>query len=189
MSAAERMAGGALRRHGAFDAPTTITIERLADPVIDQVGQHVTSRYCELFWLPTIGPSALWLLRHAAYHTAGGPYVVDVETLGRCLGLGDSVAKNAPLPRTLARLAVFDCAARGGSTWHLRDHLPMLPGRYQQRLPNVLQVAHDLLLQDVPAESAADAPDELEASWAAYEAWLDARYADEEALAAGECPR
>ena len=58
------------------------TIERLPDPLIEEHGHHVTSRYCEEFWLPTIGPSALWLLRHVSRHTETGPYVVDVEVLG-----------------------------------------------------------------------------------------------------------
>lgn len=35
----------------------------LNDPVIDTVGHQPRSTYAETYWLPVIGPSALWALR------------------------------------------------------------------------------------------------------------------------------
>jgi hypothetical protein len=127
-----------------------VTIERLADPVLDEHGSHVTSRYCETFWLPVIGPSALWLLRHAAIHTEQGAYTVDVDTLARSIGLGGAHGAHAPIVRTLNRLDDF----RGGvggwrTTWALRTHLPPLTARQAERLPEPLRAAHEALLERV----------------------------------------
>jgi hypothetical protein len=46
--------------------PTTLTIRPWTDPVIDTLGYDPRSRYVETFWLPTLGPTALLLLRHLA---------------------------------------------------------------------------------------------------------------------------
>lgn len=126
---------------------TVVVIDRLADPVIEAAGQHVSSAYCETFWLPVIGPTALWLLRHAAARTADGPYAVDVEVLGKSLGVGGAYSKSSPLHRTFDRLKRFECADGGWSTtWRLRTHLPQLPRRQLVRLPDVLQRQHADLL-------------------------------------------
>ena len=46
--------------------PATLTIQPWPDPVIDTVGHDPRSAYVETFWLPTLGPTALLLLRHLA---------------------------------------------------------------------------------------------------------------------------
>lgn len=125
-----------------------ITIERLDDEALEAIGAPVTSRYCEVFWLPVIGPSALWLLRHAVMHTVDGPYTVDVDTLARSLGLGAARGIHSPLVRTLNRLVQFRCATGGWqtATWKMRTHLPALTDHRLARLPDVLRQAHDELL-------------------------------------------
>lgn len=123
-------------------------IEAWPDQIIDDVGQHVASAYCETFWLPIIGPTALWLLRAAARHTAEGPWAVDVEALGRSLGVGGSFGRHSLLHRTFDRLKRFECADGGWSTtWRLRTHLPPLARRHLARLPEPLQRQHDVLLR------------------------------------------
>ena len=46
--------------------PATLTIHPWPDPVIDTLGYDPRSRYVETFWLPTLGPTVLLLLRHLA---------------------------------------------------------------------------------------------------------------------------
>src|SRR5581483_5048039 len=52
----------------AQEAPMDETIRILPwhDPVIDTLGHDPRARYPERFWLPTLGPSALFLIRHLA---------------------------------------------------------------------------------------------------------------------------
>ena len=119
-----------------------VTIERLVDPVVDDIGVPVTSRYCEVFWLPILGPSAMWMLRHCAYHTAGGPYVVDVDTLARSLGLGGGTGVHGPVRRTLTRLIAFHCASGGVNRYAVRSSLGPVPRSALGRLPESLRAAH-----------------------------------------------
>ncbi len=46
--------------------PATLLIKPWNDPVVDTLGHDPRSRYVETFWLPTLGPTALLLLRHLA---------------------------------------------------------------------------------------------------------------------------
>lgn len=125
-----------------------VVIEALRDPVIEHAGLHVSSLYAETFWLPVIGPTALWLLRAAARHTTDGPWTVETDGLGKALGLGGSFSKHSPLHRAFDRLKRFGCADGGWSTtWRLATHLPPLPRRHLDRLPEDLQRQHALLLR------------------------------------------
>jgi hypothetical protein len=40
----------------------TIVVVPWVDPVVDAAGASLFSRYVELYWLPVLGPSALWIL-------------------------------------------------------------------------------------------------------------------------------
>ena len=46
--------------------PTAIRVTPWPDPVLDVIGHDPRSWYAETFWLPTLGPTALLLLRHLA---------------------------------------------------------------------------------------------------------------------------
>ena len=41
----------------------TLVVVPWLDPIVDEVGFDVFSRYAEMFWLPIMGPSALWIQR------------------------------------------------------------------------------------------------------------------------------
>lgn len=124
---------------------TLITLERLNDPVVEQHGYHVTSRYVETFWLPTLGPTAIWLLRHAAYR-ATDRQVRHLDELGACIGVNLHSIEN-----TLNRLARFDCAVeRSPLVWSLRTHLGPLPLRNVKRLPDTLRALHAVVASDAP---------------------------------------
>lgn len=125
---------------------STITIARLTDPVVDRHGFSVASDYTEKFWLPTLGPTATWLLRHIAPHTEGGAeYEVDVDTLGRSVGLVDP--KGEKLAATLRRLETFGHGRQRGAThWRVRAFLAPLTRRQVDHLPEQLRHEHDVFM-------------------------------------------
>ena len=127
----------------------TVTLHRLDDSVIDRVGPHVTSLYVETFWLPVLGPTCIWLLRLAERQTLAGPYVADVETLGKRLGVGGGLTNNTPLMRSLNRLRAFGAAVRrGDDEWRIRTHLAQLNERKIRQLPDALQQEHALFVSE-----------------------------------------
>ena len=101
--------GGAARRERESLPGGPITLDRLDDPIVEGVGEHVTSPYVETFWLPRLGPSATWMLRLAARLTVDGPVEIDPDVLGRSLGISGPHGA----ARALARLVDFYCAVGG----------------------------------------------------------------------------
>ena len=120
-----------------------LTITTWNDPVIEAVGHHVRSVYVETFWLPTLGPSATWLIRRLACWLEADRACATVELpeLAVELGLGAGTGRSSPIIRTLARLAQFQAAAPAGDAFAVRRHLAPLPRRLASQLPNRLAVA------------------------------------------------
>ena len=124
----------------------TIRILPWSDPVVDTLGHDPRSPYPERFWLPTLGPTALLLLRHVAYRfdRAPGGFVLELGEASRCLGLGDRRGRNSPLTRSLSRIVQFDLAAeKEEGTLAVRRHLPPINRRHVRRLPPSVQEEHD----------------------------------------------
>ena len=121
-------------------------VEPWLDPVIDELGHDPRSAYVETFWLPVLGPSTTWLLRHLTTRLEESPAGVelDVEETARSLGLGERLGPNAPFARTLKRCVDFGMAEWRGS-FHLavRRRLPPLARRHLRRLPESLQARHE----------------------------------------------
>ena len=123
-------------------AGTWLRVQPWRDSVIDQVGYDTRSRYVETFWLPVLGPSCVWLLRHFTTRLEELPdgVVLDVEETARALGLGERLGPNAPFARTVKRCVDFDMAE-----WHapevlaVRLRLPPLARRHIRRLPESLK--------------------------------------------------
>ncbi len=92
--------------------PATLLIKPWNDPVVDTLGHDPRSRYVETFWLPTLGPTALLLLRHLADRFDRTPDGVEltVSDTSHALGLGQRDGDSSPLVRTLRRLTQFDLA-------------------------------------------------------------------------------
>ena len=123
-----------------------IRVERWLDPVIDEVGHDPRSAYVETFWLPVLGPSTIWLLRHLATRLEESPEGIDLdlEETARALGLGERLSQNAPFARTLKRCVDFDMADwRGPQQLAVRVRLPPLSRRHLRRLPESLQARHE----------------------------------------------
>src|SRR5947209_4676432 len=90
-----------------------LRIVPLVDSVIENVGYEPRSLYAETYWLPVIGPSAMWALRRlSAWAEAESSGVeVPLSELAHELGLGGGTGRNSPMVRTLARLVVFQLAS------------------------------------------------------------------------------
>lgn len=132
-------------------APDPIRVRPWPDPVIDTLGHDPRSLYVERFWLPTLGPTTLVLLRHLAhrFERAGAEdadTVVDlpVSPTARTLGLGPRDGRNSPLRRSLARLVQFGLAhPRADATLSVRRSVPPVNRRHVRRLPEELEAEHD----------------------------------------------
>jgi hypothetical protein len=115
------------------------------DPVRDAVGHDPRSWYVETFWLPTLGPTALLLLRHLADRFDTNPKGVQlpVADTAAALGLGARDGQSSPLIRSLARLQQFELACSDGDTTiAVRTTLPPVHRRHVRRLPTALQAQH-----------------------------------------------
>jgi len=146
----------------------TIRILPWHDPVIDTLGHDPRAPYPEKFWLPTLGPSALFLIRYLAdrFDTEPAGFDLALAEVSRCLGLGDRIGRSSTIARSLGRLVQFDLATypsgdadaadgggsgdRGGDggagaagALHVRRHLPPINRRHVRRLPASRQAEHD----------------------------------------------
>jgi hypothetical protein len=127
----------------------TIHIRPWPDAVIDTLGHDPRAPYPETYWLPTLGPTALALLRLIAYRFDRRPdgFVLDLAETSRCLGLGEREGRNSPVARSLARLVQFDLAtADGDAALAVRRLVPPINRRHVRRLPASLQGEHDALV-------------------------------------------
>lgn len=125
--------------------PATLKIVPWSDPLIDCVGYDPRSRYVETFWLPTLGPTSVLLLRHLAARFEHHPEGIDlpVAATSQALGLGSGDGNSSPIVRTLNRLATFDLACDDGRGTHaVRRHIPPVNPRHIRRLPQAIQEEH-----------------------------------------------
>jgi hypothetical protein len=135
--------------------PSAVTIIPWPDPVIDTLGFDPRSLYVERFWLPTLGPTSVLLLRHLAARLDHEPdgFELAVADTSQALGLGAREGNSSPLVRSLARLVQFDVACDDGrGTLAVRRHVPPVNRRHVRRLPVALQAAHDDWVQAQLAE-------------------------------------
>jgi hypothetical protein len=123
----------------------TIRIRPWEDPVIDTLGFDPRSAYCERFWLPSLGPTALLLMRRfaACFDEHPDGTEVDLPELARSLGLGTGPGPNAPIGRTISRLEQFDLVHEVDRCLAVRRRLPPINRRHVRRLPVPLQRAHE----------------------------------------------
>lgn len=126
--------------------PGTVHIRPWPDPVIDTLGHDPRSLYVEMFWLPTLGPTSLLLLRRLAASLEQRPDGLDLPLAdtSRSLGLGDREGPSSPLWRSLSRLVQFDLARpENENELAVRLRVPPVNRRHVRRLPPDLQQAHE----------------------------------------------
>ena len=121
-----------------------LTVRALDDSVIEALGHEAESEYAETYWLPVIGPTALWALRRLTRWLESAPegYPLALAPFARELGLGDGVGRTSPVVRSLARLVTFGMAEVRGGQLLVRRKVPPLARRHLQRLPGHLAVEH-----------------------------------------------
>lgn len=128
-------------------APSVLTVRAWEDPVLDRLGHDPRSLYCERFWLPMLGPSAVLLARQLADGLERAPdgYEVPAEHAARSLGLGAKGGRRGPFGRTVLRLAQFRVVHFDERTGVLlaRRRLPGLSRTQVHKLPVGLQAAHE----------------------------------------------
>src|SRR3546814_20896638 len=106
-----------------------LSVVEWADPVVEAAGHPVRSVYVETFWLPTLGPTAMWLLRRLSAWLEAKPDGISVELpeLAQELGLGANVGRSSPVTRPLARLLRFPSEAPAGHALSVRPFPPPPP--------------------------------------------------------------
>ncbi len=131
-------------------------IECWSDPLVEAFGHDPRSAYVERFWLPVLGPSTTWLLRHFASQLDRHPVgcTLDVHETARALGLGEHSSRRGPFLRTISRAIDFEMAVvRGSRRLAVRRALPPLARRHLIRLPEALRAEHERLEADDSLES------------------------------------
>lgn len=116
------------------------------DPVVEATGIDPRAAYVEQFWLPVLGPTAVWLLRRIADRFDAEPtgFDLDLDRTAVCLGIGGLDSRHAPLRRALRRCARFRLVwPRGPSEVAVRRAVGPLPRRLLDRLPEDLRADHD----------------------------------------------
>lgn len=136
---------------------TPIVVVAVRNPILEALGHRPTSQYAEQFWLPTIGPSALWAQRRLTAGFTGGrnSYTVDLAELGRAIGLGGGTGRNSPVVRTVARLVDFHLAEIVDERLGVAMMLPPLSRRQAMRLPEHLATRHQELARADTRQSTA----------------------------------
>jgi hypothetical protein len=126
--------------------PATITVKPWLDPVVDVLGHDPRSRYVETFWLPTLGPTAVLLLRHLADRFDRTPEGLEltVADTSHALGVGQRDGASSPIVRTLRRLVQFDLACEDpmSDLIAVRRTIPPVAARHLRRLPADVQAQH-----------------------------------------------
>jgi hypothetical protein len=119
------------------------------DPVIEQCGYDMRSRYVELFWLGVLGPTATWFLRRCADTFDDYPdgFRSHLDDFATALGLSYATGRHSPFARAVQRCVMFGMAhhvdRNSFPTIAVRLWAPSLPVRHLARLPEGLRIAHD----------------------------------------------
>ncbi len=125
---------------------TALHVEPWVDPVLDDLGHDPRSLYCERFWLPLLGPSAVMLARQLADGLERTPtgYDLPAEHAARGLGLGAGDGRRSSFQRTVRRLAQFRVVHLDETSGRMlaRRRLPALTRAQVEKLPGPLRHAH-----------------------------------------------
>jgi hypothetical protein len=134
---------------------SSIAVEPWTDPVVDQLGHDPRSPYVERFWLATLGPSTVWLLRRLADGLDREPegFSLDLQETARSIGVGMRGGRSSPFFRSVDRSCRFGAARFvAQDTLAVRRKLPPLTQRQVARLPMALQREHARWIAQEPRQ-------------------------------------
>jgi hypothetical protein len=132
--------------------PRQLRVVPWLDPVVERNAHPLHSPYVATYYLPVLGPSAMWALKmivaqmQAAVDRGADPAmgtVLDCREFSHRLGLGSIEGVNAPLTKTLKRLLLFDVAIEDGDTLAVRRRLPWLNERHLHRFTASMRKEHN----------------------------------------------
>ena len=120
--------------------PATLPIKPWPDPVVDTLGHDPRSRYVETFWLPTLGPTALLLLRHLADRFDRSPDGVELTARRHLARARPRPARGHERRRSCARCAgsrssTSPAKTRMSDIVAVRRNVPPVNPRHLRRLP------------------------------------------------------
>lgn len=133
-----------------IDGPD-LWIESWWDPLVDHWGIPIRSDRTEAIWLPVLGPTATWLLRHLDARLEASPAgaSIEVTAAAQAIGVASAPGTKGPFSRALSRCAVFGLVQPVGDKVVVRRNMPPLPARYTNRLPMAMRAAHRQWLNEV----------------------------------------
>ncbi len=143
-----------------FTGRTEAFILPLSDPSVDPIGHDPRSQYAESFWLPILGPSTLWLLRHLAgrFDLEPDGFVLDLLDTASALGIRSNGGRNNAFQRSIGRVVGFNMGrVVDDSTLEVRRVLPWLHGGQIGRLSPSAQQRHRLAVAGRAGQRAEDA--------------------------------
>lgn len=131
--------------------PEKFLVVRWADPVAERFGFSVGSLYTETVLLPSLGPSTTLCLRRIGAWATAFPDGVEVDSrhLAHSLGLGDSLARNSAMSRTLTRLCQFDMARWVNGDLAVRTVVPPVSEQNLRRLSPDLVAVHNRMVRSL----------------------------------------
>ncbi|MGI9604861.1 MAG: hypothetical protein ACR2P0_01860 [Acidimicrobiales bacterium] len=129
---------------------TEVHILVLDDTSVDATGFDPRSEYAEMFWLPILGPSTLWLMRRIAlrFDTESTGFLLEIDEVSGSLGIRSQGGRNNAFQRSMNRLVGFNMGRTiDDSTIEVRRVMPPLHGGQLRRLSPRLQSLHQRVLE------------------------------------------
>lgn len=129
--------------------PAELKIVAWPDPIVDVLGFPPLEAYSEVVWLPTLGPASTLAYRRLAATVTQHPdgFTLVTADFAQSLGLGAGTGHNAPVCRTLRRLAAFGLARfDDADTYAVRRRIPPASASQLRRLSPELRRIHTALL-------------------------------------------
>lgn len=126
-----------------------LKVRPLVDPLVDEFGFDLRSRYVERFWLSALGPSTTLLLRRIAdgFDESPDGFDLDLAATAGGLGLAARGGRHSPFMRALVRTTKFGLARLHSDTFDVRRRIPPMNLGQLNRLPEDLRDEHSAWLR------------------------------------------
>lgn len=125
--------------------PTPARIVAWDDPMVDERGHDPRSAYAERYWLPVVGPTAMWIMRRFAdrFDTEPTGFSINLHHTATAMGVSFKKGPNSPFGKSLHRCVMFGLAQPMAGGFAVRRRFPSVARRHIARLPADVQADHD----------------------------------------------